>query len=742
MRILFCIWIMQDIVKNPVEQCEVPSYENDTVTVEVWSTHPGQAESRASYVNDEKPTGHTKATSYRIGSITENIKDLPCAGRDLLWTLKKGPRRMNTRGQIVVFVQLSTEKGPEHIFHIHMQMEILKLSYEKQLPSLTSNRKWKNWLEILPNPAVTLLQQHALQNGLSATEQCVCSWIVASSLKINQEDRISFYFLYTLLEGLIADIYRDPIEPYLEEALSSGALKFSEFNKNVLGNLHSYFKVHIVEEADELFYLLKAMCGVEMQTCSNYLDSYVVIAGESHVWYLSIFAQYQDDLKEDDCSIEKICDTLNKIIKIFLKNQIILDDIFTRAWSVSYSKITFTELDGVINDTVKPIIQHLMIVMRDPERKRVVKESLQLLQLYHNVRNLVQYVLTDLPSERSVLSMDEYSSWFGEDLILEWFLLCDLYTKPFIKRAVYADNMERVNRSVLHGTSVPDVVSIIDEMVIDVWTKLSWEEQFYTHAALLEAVRTCALDYIRAIYNKVQAENFYGAKKELGINEKVCVVMSNAYAIFEHLFTTKNKIKRRLRIAESKYGFTIMDPMASIGNQMQMEVAAIYLIVLREEILCLFSLIMALWVGICKDRQIQKVFERYIKKAVRGTLDIFMSSSTVIAEACAYIEKVLEVLYLNLKTEAFYIVLRHLWIIALATLKRGLSHWRSCWRKKTAYIAALQTLTQLQEIFYCDGHGLSQQEIRNSIFEGLKKKIEIKLKIQDRSFLQKTFLCV
>lgn len=35
--------------------------------------------------------------------------------------------------------------------------------------------------------------------------------------------------------------------------------------------------------------------------------------------------------------------------------------------------------------------------------------------------------------------MDEYSTWFGEDVVLEWFLLCDIYTHPFIQRAVLAD---------------------------------------------------------------------------------------------------------------------------------------------------------------------------------------------------------------------------------------------------------------------------------------------------------------
>lgn len=37
--------------------------------------------------------------------------------------------------------------------------------------------------------------------------------------------------------------------------------------------------------------------------------------------------------------------------------------------------------------------------------------------------------------------MDEYSAWFGKEIVLEWFLLCDVYTSTFIQRAVLADSV-------------------------------------------------------------------------------------------------------------------------------------------------------------------------------------------------------------------------------------------------------------------------------------------------------------
>ncbi|GIY68622.1 uncharacterized protein CDAR_287101 [Caerostris darwini] len=133
----------------------VPSYANDTITIEVCEKSATSQLSRNS------------AAHYRIGSITENIRDLPCVGRELLWTLRKGPRRLNTRGQLSIFTQLSTKKAPDHKLHIVMQMEMLKLCYEKQLPVLEPDKQWKNGLEILPNAALYNMDS-LLQNNVFA----------------------------------------------------------------------------------------------------------------------------------------------------------------------------------------------------------------------------------------------------------------------------------------------------------------------------------------------------------------------------------------------------------------------------------------------------------------------------------------------------------------------------------------------------------------------------------------------
>lgn len=53
-----------------------------------------------------------------------------------------------------------------------------------------------------------------------------------------------------------------------------------------------------------------------------------------------------------------------------------------------------------MSEAIKPFIQHLAQVMRDSKSDRDVEESLEILQLYHSVRELVNYVVQHLPSER------------------------------------------------------------------------------------------------------------------------------------------------------------------------------------------------------------------------------------------------------------------------------------------------------------------------------------------------------
>ncbi|KFM63011.1 hypothetical protein X975_22403, partial [Stegodyphus mimosarum] len=63
-----------------------------------------------------------------------------------------------------------------------------------------------------------LIQQHAIQHGITSIEQFLCSWLVASTLKIRKENHISFYFLKFLLEMLMINVSENSLEMYLEEA--------------------------------------------------------------------------------------------------------------------------------------------------------------------------------------------------------------------------------------------------------------------------------------------------------------------------------------------------------------------------------------------------------------------------------------------------------------------------------------------------------------------------------------------
>ncbi|KAG8188958.1 hypothetical protein JTE90_016624 [Oedothorax gibbosus] len=679
-----------DLIWEEVFTLDVPSCDTDEINIEVCSG------------------------DNLIGSIVEPIKNLPCIGQEKMCSITEGNKKKQTKGQLAMYIQLSTKKSEEHMFHIQMHMELMKMCYVKQLPFLEENIKWKNWLQILPNPALTLIHQHGLQNGLTPTEQSVCSWILTSTLRINQEYRISFKFLYGLLEGLITDIQEDPIDEHLESALYSSISSFYDYMLVFVKLLHKNFQLHNIEQADELFYMLKCLSCIDAKDVNSYMDSYSALADEGKLWYFSILMQYKEDLKDKKKSVKKSCHIMKKIIKQYLQNQILLDDIFNKAWSVTYSHITLSSLDIVMHDAIRPFIWHLTQVMKESKRDRDVKDSLEMLQLYHCVRELVKLVVKDMPSERDRLAMDRYSAWFSEDLILEWFLLCDMFTKPFIEQAVSLDLMEHLHRDMHHGSSYEDVVSITNQMIYDVWSNLNWEEQFYTHTALIDAIRTCLLDYVTAVSQRVKVEKYFCEKREFVPNTKMLVALSNAYSVFEHLYSTRNKIKGVLRTAETKYGFTIMDPMESIGSHMQIKISKLYLSFLH---------------------QIDLKFQKLSTKVLKGRLDILGSHATVVADTCSYVEKTLELLYQNLKREAFYILLRQMWIMIVRCFKDGLTVWKGCTivvLRKSAYISALQALTQIQQIFYCEGQGLSYFEMECQMVNDLRDMIQRKVGASNR----------
>lgn len=61
------------------------------------------------------------------------LQFLPCINRNVLWTLKKGPRRAFTTGQLNLCLQLGTKKTADFMLHLYCHITFIRLSYEKKV---------------------------------------------------------------------------------------------------------------------------------------------------------------------------------------------------------------------------------------------------------------------------------------------------------------------------------------------------------------------------------------------------------------------------------------------------------------------------------------------------------------------------------------------------------------------------------------------------------------------------------
>lgn len=61
------------------------------------------------------------------------LQFLPCVNRNVLWTLKKGPRRSFTTGQLNLSLHLGTTKTAEFMLHFYCHITFIRLSYEKRV---------------------------------------------------------------------------------------------------------------------------------------------------------------------------------------------------------------------------------------------------------------------------------------------------------------------------------------------------------------------------------------------------------------------------------------------------------------------------------------------------------------------------------------------------------------------------------------------------------------------------------
>ncbi|XP_075725249.1 BAI1-associated protein 3-like isoform X6 [Rhipicephalus microplus] len=140
-----------------------------------------------------------------LGCVNVPLEDIPSSGLDQWFPLQGRSQRSTIQGQIRLKLSLGTREDrgmaasiDDNWKEVVEHQELLWIFIEHELRQLECPSY--EWAGDLPAPALTILQQHAIQGDLTELQQAICRWVMYS--RKHMAVSLDYALLWQLLDDL------------------------------------------------------------------------------------------------------------------------------------------------------------------------------------------------------------------------------------------------------------------------------------------------------------------------------------------------------------------------------------------------------------------------------------------------------------------------------------------------------------------------------------------------------------
>ncbi|GFR18013.1 BAI1-associated protein 3, partial [Trichonephila clavata] len=430
--------------------------------------------------------------------------DIPSSGLDRWFCLEGRTERSSVQGQIRLKISLSTREDKdvakeddnwkevvEHqeLFWVFIQYELKQHfgpSYE--------------WAGDLPQPALTILHQHAIQGDITELQQTLCRWIMYS--KQLMEVPLDYALLYQLLDDLSrawGDL-ENPLSRDEEAALAESFNIFLDFCLKIIQKHRDLFPPGNDFTQHKLTHLLKCLSTLHGQKafrwcCPFRHDLHVEITSSLKKgtldWFNAQVANAEAQLKKDSkWTLKSLIDLINILNNDVYKGHMYYNEEFESITGVSYSVVVYKQLENVppshIRSRLRDIVGDIMGCKirdscsaieveqnEDPDSEYMVTAT-AMFELYMALQEFIKFK-ERLPSdERKNLTLINYHLWF-KDAVHHWFVVAKTKSQIRLKKAVELDKVAFLDNYVKHSTSAVDAATCFVQ-IKEFWRQLSWPD--------------------------------------------------------------------------------------------------------------------------------------------------------------------------------------------------------------------------------------------------------------------------
>ncbi|KAK6630949.1 hypothetical protein RUM44_003121 [Polyplax serrata] len=431
---------------------------------------------------------------------------------------------------------------------------------------LAQGRSWE-WTGELPQVALTIIHQHAIQGDVTDLQLALVKWVAYS--KTNHERFLDPKILYRLLQEMDQIWTTETLSKEEEECLAENFTSFVEYSLYLVRRHRILFPPQQRATMTRFDYLLRCLgLMANMKAFWKCCPFHKEIRGEiilalkkgTAEWYEETQVEAlrhsngrdatlaQSDANKVDHSLQALTHFVTVLLVDLQTGIQAFNPLFEHTNNVQYFNVVYKQLEKMlvrdvqsviskfqvvsINHDMGPTVSQLCSTMATTEDSQTMPHNANfgtpVFELYFALQEFVSLKENLNISDQKSLSINNYNQWF-EPAIEQWLHLAKIKALYRIKAAFELSRMVTGERIVKHSTSAIDATACFYQ-IQEFWRQLAWPDLFSAYnfvMTIIDIITSSSLYFSDLVQQKLHDSGYYEDTGTFKVSDEMCISVND-----------------------------------------------------------------------------------------------------------------------------------------------------------------------------------------------------------------------
>ncbi|XP_067211831.1 BAI1-associated protein 3 isoform X3 [Linepithema humile] len=496
-----------------------------------------------------------------LGCVNIPLVDIPSTGVDQWYKLEARTQRSNIQGRIRLKLWLSTREDrgtseEDNWGELRQQERLYTVFLNHEM-----NKQGEDFIGELPQTALTILHQHAVQGDVTELQQSVIRWVASS-----RQSAVDPRMLHRLLQELDNRWHTETLSRDAEQCLADSFNDFLEVSlKKVRQHRVLYPPLHrpTISKLDYLLRCLGLLSNTKaFRTCCPFnkeIRGEIITALRKGTleWYEDTRQQTMCHDQEPDQDIDRVLQDFTNLVTALLvdleQGLLYYNCLFESTNGVPYFSAVYKQLEKLMHNELGARVTTACLQLHQNRDEEYVlppgaEIGTPIFELYLALQDFVT-MKDNLPqSDHKTLAICKYHEWF-RPAIDKWLDLAKLKAIQRVRRAAELDRICTGEYFVKHCTSAIDATACFYQ-IKEFWKKLAWPDQVGSYNFVLkvvDAICSSAAYYAEITHQKLADSGYYEEHTPYKTTDEViaqmCVAINGLEYVRRWLLTLGEELR-------------------------------------------------------------------------------------------------------------------------------------------------------------------------------------------------------